>query len=240
MFERTRNMWRRLVGRTQQSGGLTQTDDERRAWLRVPLQVDASVKQAGRPDSDRITAQIRNISLGGINLLGSRAFRPGELLSVEIPAGANAKRNDVLACVVHCAAESTGEWALGCTFSRELTDDDLEAFGARRERHDAEDQREWKRFPSSLTATFQNAAAEDALQVPAKVLNVSASGVGLHTDRYVENGTLLSVELHNSAGTTEKTMLACVVHVTQQSDGTWALGCNFIRSLDEAELGELV
>ncbi len=56
----------------------------------------------------------------------------------------------------------------------------------------------------------------------------------------MENGALLSVELHNSAGTTERTMLACVVHVNRHEDGGWALGCNFIRSLGEEDLNALV
>jgi len=72
------------------------------------------------------------------------------------------------------------------------------------------------------------------------VLDISASGVGpagwIATS---ENGTLLSVELHNATGTKERTMLACVVHVTSQSDTAWGLGCNFIRSLSEEDLRAL-
>ena len=78
------------------------------------------------------------------------------------------------------------------------------------------------------------------LVLVAFVIVFAVTGVGLLVDRAIENGALLSVELHNAAGTTERTMLACVVHVNAQSDATWALGCNFIRSLSEEELKALL
>src|SRR5207253_1297405 len=159
---------------------------------------------------------VRNISLCGINFAGERAFEPGEMLSVELP-GANAQAScTVLACVVHCAQENEGQWSIGCTFSRELTDADLETFGARRERHLPSDQRLWKRFPCDVTAIYQIVADEAQTPAAANVTDISATGVGLAVDRNVENGSLLSVELHNAAGTSARTMLACVVHVTHQ------------------------
>jgi hypothetical protein len=241
MFARTMTFWRRLLGRPAAAAATaTATGDERRVWLRHPADLETSVKPAAAPDGTRLSARVRNISLGGINLLGSRAFTPGELLSVELPGDSEATRCNVLACVVHCAEERPGEWSLGCTFSRELSDDDLATFGARREATDRADQRQWKRFPASITATFALVTADEPRPEPAKVLNVSATGVGLVAEREVENGTLLSVELHNAAGTIERTMLACVVHVNRHPDGGWALGCNFIRSLSEEELQALV
>jgi hypothetical protein len=66
------------------------------------------------------------------------------------------------------------------------------------------------------------------------------SGVGLLVNQSIENGALLSVELRNPAGTVERTMLACVVHINRRSPGEWALGCNFIRSLNEHDLKALL
>jgi c-di-GMP-binding flagellar brake protein YcgR len=240
MFERTKTFWRRLLGRPGPTATAKGGDDERRVWLRYTADLKTAFKPAGAPDHTRLSAQVRNISLGGLNLVGSRPFQPGELLTVELPGASEESRCDVLACVVHCAEEQAGEWSLGCTFSRELTDDDLANFGARRERHDPSDQRQWKRFPVSVTANYELVAQDDAKQYPAKVLDISATGVGLLVDREIENGTLLSVELHNAAGTAEHTMLACIVHVTRQAANEWALGCNFIRSLTEEDLKALV
>jgi c-di-GMP-binding flagellar brake protein YcgR len=242
MFERTKTFWRRLLGRAGQTttATLDAGTEERRVWIRYPADLQTAYKPSGAPDSTRLSARVRNISLGGINLVGNRSFQPGELLTVELPGATEETRCNVLACVVHCAEEEAGEWSLGCTFSRELTDDDLASFGARRERTDPSDQRQWKRFPSSVTARFQLVALDDPKLHPAKVLDISASGVALLVEREIENGTLLSVELHNAAGTVERTMLACIVHVTCQASNEWALGCNFIRSLSEEDLKALL
>jgi c-di-GMP-binding flagellar brake protein YcgR len=241
MFERARSFWRRLLGRpgnavraTPQSGTI-----ERRVWLRFPADLETSYQTAKALGGTRLSARVRNISLGGINLLGNRAFQPGDLLTVELPGASDETPCNVLACVVHCEAEQQGEWSLGCTFSRELNDDALELFGARRERHDPSDQRQWKRFPCDVSARCQLVASDDREQWPCKVLDISATGVGLLVEREIDSGTLLTVELHNAAGTTVLTMLACVVHLTRQSETEWALGCNFIRSLSEQDLRAL-
>jgi c-di-GMP-binding flagellar brake protein YcgR len=243
MFERTRTFWQRLLGRTADALDpalvSVQKAEDRRVWVRFPAEVEASYQPAGGGAAMRLSARIRNISVGGINLLGNRAFQPGDLLSVELPGPTDETTTNILACVVHCQAEREGEWSLGCTFSRELSADDLEAFGARRERHHPPDQRQWKRFRSDVIARCQLVAAAEALSWPAKVLDISPSGIGLLVNRTIENGTLLSVDLHNAAGTARRTMLACVVHVTRQADAEWALGCNFIRSLSEADLQAL-
>jgi hypothetical protein len=182
---------------------------------------------------------VRNISLGGVNLLSRRPLAPGEMLTIELPGATETSRCQVLACVVHCVEDGDGEWSLGCTFARELSDRDLAAFGAKRERLDPTDQRQWKRYACNITATYQIIAGDDPTEYAARVLDISPTGVGLHVDRAVDNGALLSVQLHNSSGTVEKTMLTCVVHVNPLSDGAWALGCNFIRPLSEEDLKAL-
>jgi hypothetical protein len=59
-------------------------------------------------------------------------------------------------------------------------------------------------------------------------------------DRPLPNGTLLSAELHNPQDTQTLTILACVVHITTQSDGQRISGCNFIRELSPADLRKLL
>ena len=234
MFERTKSFWRRLLGRPATVTASVDTED-RRIWVRYPADLETAYKPAGAPESTRLSARVRNISLGGINLLGSRAFQPGELLTVELPGADDQSWSNVLACVVHCAEDDDG-YSIGCTFSRDLSDTDLASFGARREREGADDQRQWKRFTCSVMATYQLVATQDERSHDAQVLNISASGVGLLVDRAIENGTLLSVQLRSTDGTTQRTMLSCVVHVNRQGAAEWALGCNFIRSLSEEDL----
>ena len=127
--------------------------------------------------------------------------------------------------------------ALAC---RELSEADLQSLGANRERPEQDEQRQWKRFETNITATVQQVTTAEQTPCAAKVLNVSVSGVGLLVDRVIENGALLSVELHNAAATIDRTLLACVVHVSRRAAGEWALGCNFIRSLGEDDLKALL
>jgi PilZ domain len=242
MFQRTKTIWRQLVGqsREQSTATLDDSQEERRAWVRFRANMETALKPAGALDSGRIAAHVRNISLGGINLRVTRAFQPGDMLSIELPSANGKTCCDILACVVHSEEELAGEWLLGCTFSRDLSAADLDALRAKHVHCDVEDQRQWQRFQANLTATIQPAAALEHRAYSAKVLNISVSGVGLLADRAIENGTLLNVDLCNEASTVECTMLACVVYVNRQSVGEWALGCNFIRSLSEEDLAGLV
>src|SRR5262249_26375161 len=147
----------------------------------------------------------------------------------------------VLACVVHATRVGDTEWALGCTFSRDVGDDVLRQFGAMRQKPaTAEDNRSWMRFPCDVKALCQVVADEEAEAWPVQVLNLSPTGIGLLVSRAIDTGTLLSLELQGPSEPAPHTILACVVHVTVQHDGRWALGCNFIRQLSEAELLALV
>ncbi len=243
MFERTVSFWKRLLGRqapAEGAGAVQQAEEERRVWVRYPADLETTVQAAGSPDAVRLSARVRNVSLGGVSLAVDRPFEPGDLLSVELPGATEQTRCNVLACVVHVGETPEGGWVLGCTFSRELSEDDLEAFGARRERHSPSDQRTWVRFVTDVKASYQRIANAKPAPQPATVVNLSASGVGLLVAEAVENGSLLSVELHSGDGDFTRTMLACVVHVTARADGEWALGCNFIRSLSEEDLKALL
>jgi hypothetical protein len=243
MFERTVSFWKRLLGRHAPGGSavaVRQAQDERRVWLRYPADLETTVLPAGGGDAVRLTARLRNVSLGGVSLSVDRSFAPGDLLSVELPGATEQSRCTVLACVVHANPGADGDWILGCTFSRELGEEDLAAFGARRERHQPSDQRTWVRFPCAVQASYQAVAGEDTAPRSAQVVNVSASGVGLLVGEPVENGTLLSVELRAAHGEFTHTMLACVVHVTARAAAEWDLGCNFIRSLSEEDFKALL
>jgi hypothetical protein len=240
MFERTVSFWRRLVSRrSASSADTTVQEDERRAWQRVPAEIATVVQPISDSNPKPVPATIHNVSLGGVLLTLNRAFTEGDLISVELPGVTEQERSTVLACVIHVGQQPDGKWAVGCTFSRELSEEDLNAFGAQRKRHPPSDQRTWMRFRCDMTATCQVVASPETPPFAAQVLDISASGVGLQVRQEVANGTLLSVELLAGHSNFKRTMLACVVHVNAQSDGVWALGCNFIRSLSEADLKAL-
>src|SRR5215471_8214235 len=127
MFARTVSLWRRLVNTEPQAaeGEVAQaTAEDRRVWVRHPADLEATYQPLGGPDESRFSARVRNLSLNGINLLVKRPFQAGDMLSVELPSAADGASCSVLACVVHVTPQGQGEWVVGCTFSRELSDED--------------------------------------------------------------------------------------------------------------------
>jgi c-di-GMP-binding flagellar brake protein YcgR len=242
MLQHIGTIWRRILrGERAGADALNGTQEDRRAFDRYPAKAEINLHLANSSDPTRYKAKLRNISRGGINVLVGREFDPGQLLSVELPAADKQSTFTVLVCIIHVAPAGEKEWSIGGTFARELSDEDLVAFGARKQRAARADKRSWQRFPCTLKATYNVVTAPQEATYEAMVLNISASGVGLAVDQCIEAGTLLSVDLMNSTGTVVRTILACVVHAAPfQKEGHWALGCNFIRQLHEEDLQALI
>ena len=237
----TVSFWRRFL-RWGQSDPVARGQDseaERRVWIRFPSKLDKS-QSAITCEKERIAVKVRNISRGGINLLTNRRFEPGSLLSVELPGPTEQAPFTVLAYVVHVTDQGDNSWAIGCSFACELADEELGSLGAKRKRAEAPDNRAWKRFPCAVKGSYQLPTEPDQGQAAAEILNISASGVGLLADRSIDTGTLLNVTLQGPSGQAIRPMLACVVHVLQQDDSRWAVGCNFIRELSDKEFSALL
>jgi hypothetical protein len=218
--------------------GVSTVEADRRVWVRYPANLETTFHTPGQADESRFSAILRDISRAGANLLVNHPFEAGDLLSVELPAPGGQGTHNVLACVVRVNQEGE-DWALGCVFSRELGDEDLEDFGAKRQKHSPADQRTWMRFPCQVKATYQVVGYEETPICTAEVLNISASGIGLLVNQSIEMGSLLNLELQHINGASRRTILGCVVHANRD-DQRWALGCNFIRELSEGDLQSLV
>jgi hypothetical protein len=232
-FLATLNRW---VSAPEPAAGRSTGEDERRAWARYQPEVPVRLRLARVGDREALDAEVLDVSLGGVRLRAARPFEPGALLSIELPAAPCPAR--VLAYVIHSQAEEGGRWALGCSFAAELADDDLRALGAQRQRPQAPDQRQWVRFSCPIKASWAPLRSSPGDSFPARVLDISPSGVGLVVGEEVEVGTVLSLTLHGSAG--GLTILASVVRAAAQGEAEWALGCSFIRELADAELGALL
>jgi hypothetical protein len=235
------SLWRRLVNwRSNRTEDIQDDETERRVWVRLPSSVGTACESAARGAKVRVSAWVRDISRGGVNLLVSQRFGPGALLSVEIPGPGENSSSAVLAYVVHAKAQADGTWSLGCRFARELEDEDLEALGAERRRAGARDQRTWERFPCSVQGSYQLLSAAEQEPSPMQVHNICATGAAILVNRSIDPGILVSLDLHGPAGKGQLSMLACIVHVTPREGGTWRLGCNFIRELSDQELCALL
>lgn len=235
MFERARALWRRLTGRSHPESNMPAKDD-RRVWVRFPSEVTTTYERNQAPGNEA-TGVIRDISQGGIKLEVDQPHEEGEMLTVGLPSSSGHSPLSVLACVVHCAATGPNRWSLGCNFSQELSDADLQAFGAARTptTPDASEQRAYQRYKVTVHAHYTVVPSdEDIPPRPAHVHDISATGMGLLTDEDIPAGTLLNAKLQGSGE--PFTILACVVRTVDQENGQHLVGCSFIRELPEAVL----
>jgi len=214
--------------------------EERRVWVRYPAQIDAQFKPTGAAADMFITGKVLDVSLGGIRLLVDRCLEAGALISLDLPGGVEASHVSVLACVVHSQPQPKGGWLLGCSFSQELSLEDLARFGVGEVKHNKADQRSWLRFNCNVKAFYEETTADPVIRREAEVANLSAAGIALVVQDDVANGAMLSVELQKSSGERVTTILACVVHVVDLADGKRVLGCNFIRALADQHLNALL
>ena len=242
MFEKTFSFWRHLVGQPAAPSSppaSTTTQEDRRLWVRHATDLQGKVQVAEKGDGTKILANIRDLSVGGASLHVDELMVPGQMITVDFPAEDEEIRT-VLACVVRVFALGNGKWSIGCVFSRELSHDDLGRIGAGKVPAANEDQRTWVRFSCGLKARCRKVGDTSEVSHAAEVLNISATGIALAVQPTMQAGALLNVDLLDKDGHLVRTILACIVHTTQRSSGDFALGCNFIRELDEDELHSLL
>jgi hypothetical protein len=102
------------------------------------------------------------------------------------------------------------------------------------------ERRAWVRYPCDLDTACQPLAGARGLQWPGEVRNLSAGGCALRLGRRFEAGTVLSIDVHGQDKSILQTLLARVMHVTLQKDGSWLLGCAFTNRLSEDDLKALL
>ena len=81
--------------------------------------------------------------------------------------------------------------------------------------------------------------AGDTIFWGATVRDISTSGIGLTLCFPFRAGTYLAIELQETGGAA-RSVLSRVVHALDQPDGTWHIGCEFVRPLTESDLDILV
>src|SRR5262245_51306749 len=96
------------------------------------------------------------------------------------------------------------------------------------------------RYLCSLDTSFRSEPYGEEQRWPASVRDISNEGMGLVLPHRFEPGTVLGVELSNPQADISYTVLACVVRVQGQPDGSWRAGCQFIRRLTDRELTSLL
>jgi hypothetical protein len=188
-----------------------------------------------------MTARIRNVSRTGVNVIVSKVVLEGTMIRIDLPVTKDGPHTTVLACVTNSRETAPGEWSLGCMFSLELSDAEMRALGGEKTAPaDPADQRAWVRYPAQGTVAFRMLPGEVGSPQSGELIDLSPAGVGLLVDQKVEPGSALTVTLRRNDNKPDRTMLVCVVYLTDRPDGKWAVGCQFLHELTEKELQELV
>jgi c-di-GMP-binding flagellar brake protein YcgR len=99
------------------------------------------------------------------------------------------------------------------------------------------ERRQWVRYETEMPGNVKLATNRDGAKLKATVRNLSEGGAKLSVDRPFELGQVLSIELPVEEGNA-CTMVACILRVTPEVDGTWTLGCSFSSDID-SNAGEL-
>ena len=104
------------------------------------------------------------------------------------------------------------------------------------------DRRAYLRLPSDLATTCHAAPNAREPAWPGRVHDISQVGVGLVLRHRFNPGTVLLVDLRETAGAVLRSVRVRVVHATAFLDDgipCWLLGCTFEQPLDEAEFEAL-
>ena len=194
-----------------------------------------------RPVSEdyHVGIQIQDVSLGGLKFISTDALRQGTMIRIDLPKQSGPPTT-VLACVTHINESGHEKWDVGCSFSLELSDDEMRTFGATKSALGADDPRAWVRHPARGTVEFRVLPGHDGPPRTAQLVDLSAAGVGLVVDDELEAGSAITVSMKRLDDKPDRPILACVVYQTKRPDGKWAVGCNFLHRLTESELDELL
>lgn len=104
-----------------------------------------------------------------------------------------------------------------------------------------DNRRAWVRYPCAQKGVCRAVAnSQHGGLWPAKVRDISTSGISVIMSRRFEVGTVLVVELDNTSGDESILLLARVVRITQRRRDDWIMGCTLSKQLAANELIGLV
>jgi PilZ domain len=228
MFQSARALFRRLGG----------SGEDRRAHRRHAADVVTVCRTVGTQGEWQ--ARIRDVSRTGISLVVPHFLSAGSMIRVDLPGPPDGPHTTVLACVMYCRELGEGQRVLGCVFSLELSDAEMKQFDGEKTEAEPSDLRAWVRYPTRGTIHYRVLPDEVGEPKAGELVNLSPAGVGLMLDERVEPGSALNISFDDTIDLPERTLLACVVYLSERPDGKFAAGCHFLSELSEKDLNELV
>jgi hypothetical protein len=101
--------------------------EDQRTWVRYDSTLRACYQPIGQAEGPHAEAQVLNISASGIGLLMREPSVAGTLINLELLDRNGQSLRTILACIVHTTSRANGEYAAGCNFIRELSEQELQA-----------------------------------------------------------------------------------------------------------------
>jgi hypothetical protein len=82
--------------------------------------------------------------------------------------------------------------------------------------------------------------AEDVEFQRAWLHNLSATGIGLLMNKPLEHGLFVTIQLKSTNSNRNYSLPGHAIHSTQQTGGSWLVGCQFVEPLTDEDLDELL
>jgi hypothetical protein len=228
------------IARTQAQAQGNGRPADRRAFERFPADVEVVCRPLGASRSESWHARLQNISTGGVGLLVERRFEAGTMLAIDLAAPAQGRVRSLMARVMHVEVEEDGEWRLGVALLRELTPEELRAWGADVNRPETPDGRAWARFACAIPGRCTEAGDAGAEPWRAEVVDISPGGFAVLAPHAARQGDHVWVDVPASDGQAARRLLGRVVHVRGQGNGPWLLGCESTGALSEGDRNTLL
>jgi hypothetical protein len=105
--------------------------------------------------------------------------------------------------------------------------------------HPASERRVWARHASQRQTLCLSETDTEEILWAGRIQDVSREGIRIKIKRPFEPGTLLRLEVAIDPEQTPVLLLARVIHVISNPDGTFALGCSLAKPLSEDELTKM-
>ncbi len=102
------------------------------------------------------------------------------------------------------------------------------------------DRRGAERYPCDLQPFWRIVGGEQVDSPPARVRDVSLTGIGLLVQQPIKPGTVLVIKLQTRDQRLSRPLPARVMHATPQAAGDWLVGCQFIRKLNDQDMRALL
>lgn len=223
-------------------------NEDRRAGSRECPEREYTIRLLARPNFQNLTAIVGDVSKSGLGLIMEQDLPAETLLCIQVPGQRNRRKTSLLsAVVIHAKSLGEGRWHIGCKFCTPLREEEKRALlGSSnnqveiRQLIPPEGRRAWVRFQDAPRTQQQTSQTYRGFGITTgRLRDIDNESLRITLKRHFKVGSLVAIDLGNSARNPERPVQARVVDVAAQK-GEWVVGCQFTSKLSDEELQMLV